>query len=74
MTMTETDRRKGRSGFDDLNAALAAHEYPITTADPLEVYGDHELDLPNRWQTHPQPTCRSMHNGRTCQRGSRSSK
>lgn len=47
MTTTDAERREQGIEFGDLDAALAEHEYPITTATILSAHGDHELDLSN---------------------------
>jgi hypothetical protein len=39
------DRTQGVE-FGDLDEALASHDYPATTADIVDSYGDHELGLP----------------------------
>ncbi|MFC7156484.1 DUF2795 domain-containing protein [Halomarina halobia] len=37
--------------FTDANEKLDAHNYPATTEDLIEAYGDLELDLPNGSET-----------------------
>jgi len=37
--------------FGSLAAELQAHDYPTTTDELLDAYGDHELDLPSGTET-----------------------
>lgn len=46
-TNTPSESREQDIEFGDLDAKLAEHEYPATTAEVIEAYGDHELDLPD---------------------------
>lgn len=46
-----SNRRELGVEFGDLDAALRDHDYPTTTRDLIEAYGDHELDLPNGSRT-----------------------
>lgn len=35
----------------DLDAALDTHEYPTTTHELIEAYGDHEIELREGWKS-----------------------
>ena len=51
VTTDGPERREQGIEFGDLEAALAAHEYPTTTAEVLDAYGEHELTIPNGTRT-----------------------
>lgn len=51
MTTDGPERREQGIEFGDLDAALADHEYPTTTAEVIDGYGDHELDIPDGTRT-----------------------
>lgn len=51
VTTDGPERREQGIEFGDLEAALAAHEYPTTTAEVLGAYGEHELTIPNGTRT-----------------------
>ena len=51
VTTTGAERREQGIEFGDLDAALATHEYPVTTATVLSVHGDHQLGLSDETRT-----------------------
>lgn len=51
MTTNGSERREQGIEFGDLDAALADHEYPVTTATVLSAHGNRELDLSGETRT-----------------------
>ena len=49
--MPDTNDREMGIELGDLNEDLEAHEYPASSEEFLEEYGNRELDLPNGSQT-----------------------
>jgi hypothetical protein len=51
VTTDGTERREQGIEFGDLDRALAAHEYLTTTAEVLDVHGEHRLTIPDGTRT-----------------------
>lgn len=48
---SEPMRRDADEQLGDLDEALATHDYPTTTDELVEAYGDYEVETQDGWQT-----------------------
>jgi hypothetical protein len=44
--MSDSDDREMGIELGEIDDAIEAHEYPVSTAELIEAYGDREIDLP----------------------------